>query len=226
MDQRLMRKLCLLVGVMLVLPAWSHPLRASTDTAPVERHVQTTPVGYAQTGRLSTDGERHERIRRVGTQLLATAAAFCSTANGDCLPQIVIENGRGLNAHAEAGRISVSRPLIDLAQTDDQLAMVIAHEMGHLLLGHTDPAAMSLDEDSAREEELHADYVGVYLVARAGFQPRAAVELWPNLIAAQPQLLGGGKLHPGVGERYRALKSACREIEAKQRAGAPLVPGS
>lgn len=188
-------------------------------------HVLPFEHGQTTTLARTTDAERQERLRRVGARLFAAAESFCPVVN-QCLPAIVIEPGSGLNAHAQRGRVTISRPLIDLADTDDQLALVVAHEMAHLLLRHDDYSAMSLNKSMAHQEELQADYVGLYLVARAGFLPQVAVELWPKLGAQQPGLVAGGAMHPGLTERYRILHGTCREIEAKERAGLPLIPWS
>jgi hypothetical protein len=202
------------LGFLLVAPA-------SGDFPAFVASAEADPVQRAS-GDTRADRQRWERVDRVGERLFLAATPFCK----GCLPRILIENGDDINAHAQADTISISRPLIDLAQNDAQLALVIAHEFAHVLLGHANLSSMSFDTNAARAEEREADYVGLYLVARAGFEPREAVELWPNLAAAQPRLLAGGSAHPGLGERYSALHSVCDEIEDKRRAGQPLIPGN
>lgn len=213
------RKFCLAVGMAL---GWS----ACAQAASLPPAAGTAPAASASLVQIGSLG-RGDRIRSVSERLFAAAAPFCGGA-GDCRPTVLFEKGGGFNAHAHAGKITVSRALVDLADTDDQLALVLAHELAHLLLGHAgagQAAAMSLADGALRQDEHQADHLGLYLLARAGFEPREAVLLWPRLAAAQPQLVGGDQLHPGLAERYRAMQHTCLEIEAKHRAGRPLVPG-
>jgi predicted Zn-dependent protease len=107
------------------------------------------------------------------------------------------------NASAMAGgRLLVSEEFIDaLALTDDELAYVLAHEMAHVLAEHTREFATTarfflgnglnrdyediqreLDESIAAnlrmapvyvQQELEADYMGLILGARSGFDPAA-----------------------------------------------------
>jgi predicted Zn-dependent protease len=59
---------------------------------------------------------------------------------------------------------------------------------------------------SSREQESEADVVGQQLMARAGFDPRQAVNLWQNMIAASgsrpPQWLS---THPNPESRIQEL---------------------
>ncbi|HST45680.1 MAG TPA: M48 family metalloprotease, partial [Luteimonas sp.] len=60
----------------------------------------------------------------------------------------------------------------------------------------------------SRAQESEADVVGQQLMARAGFDPRAAVSLWQNMIAAssgrQPQWLS---THPDPQSRIGELQA-------------------
>ena len=71
-----------------------------------------------------------------------------------------------------------------------------------------------------------ADYVGLYLAARAGYEIRTAVDFWRRMAVEPPGSIGESMLssHPSSPERSAGLEQAVREIEAKRRAGQPLVP--
>jgi predicted Zn-dependent protease len=125
--------------------------------------------------------------------------------------EIVVFEDDSLNAFAmPGGRIGVFTGLLRVADTPDSLAAVIGHEVAHLtedhvmqrarrarrteglaILGsavtgiHPDlvrtGAAIGLTLPFNREQETEADVVGLQYMARAGFDPRASLELWRNM---------------------------------------------
>lgn len=214
-----LRRICLCLGFMGLVAACAEGpglLPGAAGAAP-DTAVADHP---------SPDQWRRERLRRVGARIFAAAAPFCDASRMNCRPELSLEGGEGrINAHARYGDISVSRALVDLARGDDRLALVVAHELAHLLLGHPSRSALSLAPETVRSEEREADRLGLYLAARAGYDPRAALGLWDDLLAAEPRLLGPGRGHPALPERHAAMLDTCREIEAKRDAGRPLVPG-
>jgi len=76
----------------------------------------------------------------------------------------------------------------------------------------------------SRTHEREADLIGLDLMARAGFDPRASVELWENMMAAggaaPPEFLS---THPSGESRIRELQeempAALESYEAAQRVG-------
>ncbi|MEO0997597.1 MAG: M48 family metallopeptidase, partial [Pseudomonadota bacterium] len=115
------------------------------------------------------------------------------------------------------GKIAVYTGILDVAETDDQLAAVLGHEVAHVVarhpmerqagrrvlgnavslggavIGGTPIARRSsyttlqilsqfgLMLPFTRKQESEADVIGVEYMARAGFDPRASVELWKNM---------------------------------------------
>lgn len=144
------------------------------------------------------------------------------------------------------GKVGIYTGLFTVARDQDQLAAVVAHEIGHVLSNHHDEritrqmgaqtglgvvgsllgsrygegagqaagqfggaalqAAFLLP--GSRVQETEADVVGQQLMARAGFDPRAAVGLWQNMITASssrpPQWLS---THPNPQSRIGELQS-------------------
>lgn len=120
------------------------------------------------------------------------------------------------------GKIGVYSGIFQVARNQDQLATVIAHEIGHVTARHHDEritrqqgaqaglgiigalvgsqygnsAAQATQQlggaalqatfllPNNRAQETEADVVGQQLMAEAGFDPREAVTLWQNMIAA------------------------------------------
>ncbi|MCA1714487.1 MAG: M48 family metallopeptidase, partial [Gammaproteobacteria bacterium] len=144
------------------------------------------------------------------------------------------------------GKVGVYTGIFNIARNQDQLAGVIAHEIGHVVSRHHDEritrqmgaqgalqivgailgsrygqgvgnAAMQGGSilaqtgfllPGSRAQESEADVVGQQLMAKAGFDPRAAVNLWENMIAASrgrpPQWLS---THPDPQSRLGELRS-------------------
>lgn len=149
-----------------------------------------------------------------------------------------------VNAFAlPGGKIGVYVGLFKAAQTPDQLAAVMGHEIAHVLAQHGNArasaqyatgTALQLGQAVAgskgygnpqlwgllgmgaqvgvilpfsRGDESEADLMGADLMAKAGFDPRASLDLWRNM-AKQ----GGAKppvwmsTHPSDSQRLKALE--------------------
>jgi predicted Zn-dependent protease len=72
--------------------------------------------------------------------------------------------------------------------------------------------------------EQEADYAGLYLMRRAGYDLTGVAEFWRRIATQDMRQISLRSTHPTSAERFVALETAIREIEAKERAGQPLVP--
>jgi predicted Zn-dependent protease len=149
------------------------------------------------------------------------------------------------------GKVGVNTGIFSVARNQDQLAAVIAHEIGHVISRHHDERitrqmgaqgalqilgalagsryGQSAGEAAvqggsllaqtgfllpgSRQQETEADVVGQQLMARAGFDPRQAVNLWQNMIAAggsrPPQWLS---THPNPQTRIAELQQRAAQL--------------
>lgn len=202
--------------------------------------------------KLSTDEALVRRVRRVGKRIAAASGrtdlnwAFNvikdSTPNAFALP---------------GGKVGVNTGLLKVAKNDDQLAAVMAHEIGHAIAHHgaerisqqmalqAGLSGLGLAGDSAsqyaqlaataatlgiilpfsRTQEAEADHIGVILMAKAGYDPRAAVTLWENFKKyggpRQPEFLS---THPAPASRIANLQALMPQAMAIYRQ-APKAPG-
>lgn len=124
--------------------------------------------------------------------------------------EIIVFDDDSFNAFAmPGGKIGVFTGILDVADTPDAVAAVIGHEIAHLTQDHVmdrakkqrrtdalvllggavtgmqgevrDAATILSTLPYAREQETEADRVGLDYMARAGFDPRAALMLWKNM---------------------------------------------
>lgn len=75
-----------------------------------------------------------------------------------------------------------------------------------------------------REFEREADYLGMYIAARAGLDISKAGEIFAGFAELSARSTYGENSHPVTADRMLALDFAREEIEAKQAAGEELVP--
>jgi len=151
------------------------------------------------------------------------------------------------------GKVGVNTGIFKVALNQDQLATVIAHEIGHVVSRHHEErltrqagtqgvlelvgallgsrygqgaadaavqggsvlAQTGFLLPGSRAQESEADVVGQQLMAKAGFDPRQAVNLWQNMIAA------GGSRSPAWLSTHPDPQSRLGELSARS---AGLMP--
>ena len=151
--------------------------------------------------------------------------------------EVRVFDDKNVNAFAlPGGKIGVFVGLLKAAQTQDQLAAVIGHEVAHVIAGHSAErvsesmvaqmgssavqSATGVDAQMvgiaanvffllphSRTQEAEADVLGMDYMAKAGFDPSAAITLWQNM-----SKLGGDKppellsTHPSDQTRIAGLQ--------------------
>ena len=167
-----------------------------------------------------------------------------------CSFAIELGNADNVNAYADGGRVMVTRGMIGVARSDDELAYVLARTMAHNMLGH--PAAqrnsatidsvvtnltrvtpdLSMLNGSAGIKAMPAgldaaaDRLAVYLLARAGYNIEGASAFWKRFAAAYPASVANGHTanHPGVAARLAAIDAALADVKAKRAAKRTIAP--
>ena len=158
--------------------------------------------------------------------------------------EVVVFESEQINAFAlPGGKIGVYTGILNVAQSPDQLAAIMGHEVAHVIEGHSNERLSSSQASNiglaaagavlaasdtenkglilaglgvgvqygilmpyGRSHESEADIVGQKLMAEAGFEPKAAVELWENMAKASkgapPEFLS---THPSNQTRIKQL---------------------
>jgi predicted Zn-dependent protease len=196
-----------------------------------------------QKGPLSTDARQNAYVRCVVDSLVRELPAQQRQIGWETA--VFAQNEP--NAFAlPGGKVGVNTGLFNVARNQDQLAAVIAHEIGHVVENHHDEritrqmgaagavqllgalagnygqaatqggsvlAQTGFLLPGSRAQETEADIVGQRLMASAGYDPRAAVALWQNMIAAggnrPPQWLS---THPNPQSRIGELQARAMQL--------------
>jgi membrane-associated protease RseP (regulator of RpoE activity) len=157
-----------------------------------------------------------------------------------------------INAFADGERIGVFTGMMRFAADDDELALVIGHELAHNVMGHIDAKRLNagvglildllaagfgvntygaFSEMGARAYsqgfESEADYVGLYLSALAGADIHVAADFWRRMGASKPGAIEERPYegtHPSTPERSLHLEHTMAEIDRKRAQGLALTP--
>lgn len=256
-----MKKLVMLL-LVVVMVAWG------CSTAPYTGRKQLSLIPAAQLDSLglqafnqllqqaptTTDPEITNYIKCVTDPVVEAVARTHKDAPKEWR-LAVIRDGTPNAFALPGGNIGVHVGMLKVAKTDEQLAAVIGHELGHVLANHSgerisqatlaqtglaitqgvflgdmSPQAQQLTMAAlglgaqvgvllpfGRTQEAEADIIGINLMARAGFHPGQAIDLWQNMIAATqgqgapPQFLS---THPSPEARIDRIRTALPTVMA------------
>jgi predicted Zn-dependent protease len=159
---------------------------------------------------IAPDARLQSYVQCVADHIIATLPPDKAQADWE----VVVFDDEQINAFADPNnKIGVFTGLLRVADTPDALAAVLGHEVAHSTEGHVmqrarrgartnalvilgsaatgispsllnEGAALSMSLPYAREQETKADLIGLQSMAKAGFDPRAALSLWKNMSAA------------------------------------------
>ncbi len=119
----------------------------------------------------------------------------------------VVENPE-FNAYAYQGDdptiafIVVHTGALKLLKNKHELAMVLAHEWSHILLGHT--RYWALYEESGIDSEMYTDLMGQQIMRLAGYDPGYGSDVWQHVIEKYGDC--GGTTHPLCSHRESYLR--------------------
>jgi hypothetical protein len=160
------------------------------------------------------DGKARLTIEREGQRMTIGLSGVAA-----CKARFQLVPGNYADAVANGTWVQLSTRMAGFATTPDELAAILAHELAHNALGHRKAKAKI-----QRLQELQADRMMPYLMARAGFDPDAAVGLWRRFRA---QRLGGlfpSATHPPWVDRIRAVQTELTRIADLVSRGDTIVP--
>jgi Zn-dependent protease with chaperone function len=202
-----------------------------------------TRKAYQQSALLPESHPTVKRVRRITDELLPHAAKFNDRAK-TWKWEINVINSPTVNAFCmPGGKMVMFTGIIDkLKMSDDEIALVMGHEIAHALREHSRARAAKgtitnvlaigasifvgngagqlaqvggdlLGRKFSRGDETEADLVGMELAARAGYDPRKGVELWEKMSA---QSKGAPpqwlSTHPSGAARIQTFKDNIKDV--------------
>ncbi|WP_233345590.1 M48 family metallopeptidase [Litorimonas taeanensis] len=134
-----------------------------------------------------------------------------------------------INAFADGRHITINTGMMEFAESDEELAMIVGHELAHNTMGHIRKIVSNMilsgfSSRYTRPFESEADYVGMYYAQRAGVNIESVESFWRRLAIVSPKGVGRAKTHPTFPDRFLRIAAAREEIKAKIAAGEPLYP--
>lgn len=150
-------------------------------------------------------------------------------AQESCNYPAILKMSPAINAYANGRTIVVTAGMMNFVKSDDELAYIIGHELAHNTQSHIRKSVtnyvLSLGGTRyTRIFEAEADYVGLYYMVRAGFDPAGVEDLWRRLALQSLRPIGRAKTHPAYPFRAVQIEATRNEISKKQAEGAPLRP--
>ena len=179
------------------------------------QYDQMTRQAYQKRALLDENDPKVQRVRRIFKDLYPHTFKFNERAK-DWKWEVNVLASPSINAFCmPGGKIAVFTGILDkLNLNDDEVAMIMGHEMGHALWEHARERTAKTNLTSvgsriiggllfgqagemigaagsslaalkfSRNDETEADLIGLELAARAGYDPRAGVTLWQKMSSA------------------------------------------
>lgn len=169
-----------------------------------------------------------------------------------CKVEFFIGKSDAVNAFSDENSVIIMAGMMRFAATKQELALVLSHEMAHAMMRDEQvmpataiPGAIAdfvvsdlFGIDTQRvftrgggrsytqDFEAEADTVGLYVMARAGFDIDGAPEFWRRIAVNYPESIKDSLAadHPATPYRFVLLKQTIAEIKDKQAKNEPLVP--
>jgi predicted Zn-dependent protease len=216
---------------------------ASLEKAALQQYGQLRAQAVGRNALLPEDDAQAKRVQRIAKELLPHTHKWNSRAK-DWPWEVIVLKTPTVNALCmPGGKIAVFTGIIDaLKLTDDELAMVLGHEMAHALREHARARAAKVTLTNVgtlavglviggnvgelarhgggllnlkfnRDDERDADLIGMEIAARAGYDPEAGITLWQKMA----QVARGApptwlSTHPSSEDRVRRIKAAIKDV--------------
>lgn len=182
-----------------------------------------------------------ERLNKNYNQQLASVFAKISDggkrlcniigkSQKNCIYSVKLVAINELNSNSDSKDILITKSLMDIASTTDELAIFLGHQYAHNILGHKNNPINTIEINSdielksySESDEKKADYLGLYIAAMSGYKITKAENFWKK-IEKNNDLIYSQFAHNLSRERYIQLEKTISEIENKEKTGQALVP--
>lgn len=238
----------LLLAVVTLLAGCYTVPQTGRSTVHLVPAQQLAAMAQAQFGQLkqqapiSQDPAQNAMLQRVGERIAYAVGTDLPNAQWEF---VVFEDASQINAFAmPGGKVAVYSGLFQVVQSEADLAVVVGHEIAHVVAGHGNErmtqqllaaggalfirygtnglsererdilllaygagASVGILLPYSRLHETEADKIGLLYAAKAGYDPRVAIDFWERMSAQQgngpPELLS---THPSDATRMSQLR--------------------
>jgi len=164
---------------------------------------------------------------------------------------VLLSESDAVNAYADGKRIIITRGMMRFAQDNQDLSLVVAHELGHNVMNHLDKtmtnywlgaivdlaaAAYGVNTQGSfgnaaaqvfsQDFEAEADYVGLYYMHAADLPLQGTAHFWRSMAVEHPGSIQSNHAasHPATPQRFLAISKTIDEINDKIAAGVAVSP--
>lgn len=168
-----------------------------------------------------------------------------------CSYDVKLSESDAVNAFADGENVVITKGMMRFTEHNQELALVISHEIAHNAMSHItakrlnslggtllDLAAAAAGVNTqgmfgrigaqfySQEFEAEADYVGLYIMARAGISTENAALFWRRMAVEHPGSISSNhaSTHPATADRFISIEETIKQINAKQAKGQGLMP--
>lgn len=162
---------------------------------------------------------------------------------------IHLQESDTVNAFADGENIILTQGMMRFTENDKELSLVVGHEVAHNIMAHMSAkktnywlgtvldlvaAAYGVDTQNAfgkmsasaysQDFEAEADYVGMYLIAKSGYEIEGSADFWRRMASIHPGNISSNHTasHPATAERFVAIEKSIDEIKQKIANNEPL----
>lgn len=143
-----------------------------------------------------------------------------------CRTRFELLLGSGYKASADGTMVQISSRFLE-EYTPDEVAAAVAHEFSHNILHHRDRleargvdfgmlSGFGTNVKYFRQTELQADLLSVYLLANAGYPPRASLAFWRRFGPSKAGGIFRSRSHPHWRDRVATLEAEISRLESLQ----------
>jgi len=169
-----------------------------------------------------------------------------------CSYTIALSESDSVNAFANGHSVVITKGMMRFAETKQELSLVISHEIAHNVMSHIKAKTVNALAGTfldiaisvatgvntqgvfgkigshvySQDFETEADYVGLYIMARANIDINDAELFWRRMAVEHPASINSNHSasHPATANRFIAIQSTTEQIESKKSQGLDLLP--
>ena len=125
-----------------------------------------------------------------------------------CAGRVVLKTDDALDAYSDDENLAITTGLVDFTENDDELALIVGHELAHLILRQPQGGSGPV----LRDRETEADILGAALAHCAGYDVVKGAAFWPRYRDQDAARSSRLDTHSAPGQRQHAIIEAAAEF--------------